>query len=398
MKIAIVIYGTRGDVQPMLALALGLMKNGHEILFCAPPEHGELLKRHGCPFVPFGPNLKEIFKANAPKNGSPAKQPSAKAMKMEITNQIGLLPEILKASDLLLGVGFVLGVPTAAEVLKIPYRFVIFYPAILGTSIHDPLPGRLLFGFGRWIMNAALKGFINKKRKEVGLNPIRDVWGNWMGEHVLVACDAALNPVREGVAFQCTQTGYMFLPPQTGLNPEVEQFISSGKPPVFIGFGSNPISRPEKLAHLFPKVAQITGQRLIISKGWADLEETLRSPDICYADDLPYEILFPKLAAIIHHGGTGTMASAARAGIPQAAFPYMADQFENRKQIVKLGLGPNACDFKKMSVKTLSDAINACTTNESYRKKSAEISQQLKSTNGLELTMQLIEQQMKQYL
>jgi UDP:flavonoid glycosyltransferase YjiC (YdhE family) len=89
------------------------------------------------------------------------------------------------------------------------------------------------------------------------------------------------------------------------------------------------------------------------------------------------------------------MAAAARAGIPQVAFPFMADQFENRKQIVKLGLGPNSCDFKKLSSKDLSSAIKECVTNDKYKEKAMEISRQLQDSNGLEMTLELIEDELK---
>jgi UDP:flavonoid glycosyltransferase YjiC (YdhE family) len=85
------------------------------------------------------------------------------------------------------------------------------------------------------------------------------------------------------------------------------------------------------------------------------------------------------------------MAIAARAGIPQVAFPFMADQFENRKQIVKLGLGPYACDFKKLTAKDISEAINECVGNDKYKKNAIGLSTKLQSTNGLELTLKLIE-------
>jgi len=394
VKISIVINGTRGDVQPMLALAIELIKSGHEIVFCAPPENEELVKRYNCPFVPFGPNYKELFKQNAQIKGGATAAPSPKEMKKETENQISLLPEIMKGSDLVLGVGFVLGVHTAADILKVPYRFFVFYPVLLGTSKYDPFLNRLMFGFGRLMTNLVMKGFINKKRIEVGLQPIKDVWGNWMGDHVIAACDRELNAVREGVSFNFTQTGYMLLKSQSELPENVVKFLNSGKPPVFIGFGSNPVSRPEKFSRVFSEVSKATGQRLVISRGWADLPEE-NTEDILYVDEVPFELLFPRLAAIVYHGGTGTMAAAARAGIPQAAFPYMADQFENRKQIVKLGLGPDACDFKKISAKAISSAINECVTNENYKKKAQEISQKLINTNGLELTVKLIEDELK---
>ena len=394
MKIAIVVNGTRGDVQPMFALATGLIKNGHQIICCAPPENEELAERYSIPFVAFGPNYKELFKQNAQMKGGATKSPSPAEMKKETENQINSLPEILKGSDLVLGVGFVLGVHTVADILKVPYRFVIFYPILLGTSNTDPFINRLMFGFGKSMTNMVMKSFINKIRVGLKLQPIEDVWANWMGDHVIVACDKELNAAREGVAFKFTQTGFMLLPSQTGLSENVEEFLDSGKPPVFIGFGSNPVSRPEKYSQIFEEVSKATNQRLIVSKGWADLPEN-NSPDILFVDEVPFDKLFTRLAAIVYHGGTGTMASAARAGIPQVAFPFMADQFENRKRIVKLGLGPNACDFKKISAPALKSAINECVTNENYKKNARDISQKLEASNGIELTIGLIENELR---
>jgi vancomycin aglycone glucosyltransferase len=394
MKIAIVVNGTRGDVQPMLALATGLIRNGHEIIFCAPPENEELLKRYNCPFIVFGPNYKEIFSKSGHKKSGATAAPSPKEMKKETENQIDLLPEIINGSDLVLGAGFVLGVHTAADLLGVPYRFVIFYPVLLGTTKTDPLIYRALFGFGRSMTNMVMKNFINKKRSLIGLPPIRDVWENWMGDNVIVACDKELNSVREGVSFNFTQTGYILLPSQNRLPEKVENFLNSGTPPVYIGFGSNPVSHPEKYHPIFCDVQKATNQRLIISKGWANLPEH-NSSHIFYVDEMPFEYLFPRLAAIVYHGGTGTMAAATRAGIPQVAFPFIADQFENRKQIIKLGIGPAACDFKKLSARTLISAIIECTTNEKYKENAVNLSRTLRCSNGLELTLQLIEKEMK---
>jgi len=394
MKIAIVVNGTRGDVQPMFALATGLIKNGHQIICCAPPENEELAERCSIPFVAFGPNYKELFKQNAQMKGGATKSPSPAQMKKETENQINLLPELLKGSDLVLGVGFVLGVHTVADILKVPYRFVIFYPILLGTSNTAPFINRLMFGFGKSMTDMVMKSFINKKRADVELQPIKDVWANWMGDHVIVACDKELNAVHEGVSFNFTQTGFILLPSQTGLPTNVEKFLNSGKPPVFIGFGSNPVSRPEKYNQIFDEVSKATNQRLIVSKGWADLPENNTS-NVLYVDEMPFDLLFPRLTAIVYHGGTGTMAAAARAGIPQIAFPFMADQFENSKQIVKLGLGPKACDFKKISADILISSINECVTNKRYRENALEISTKLQNSNGLELTIELVENELR---
>jgi UDP:flavonoid glycosyltransferase YjiC (YdhE family) len=130
MKISIVIYGTRGDVQPMLALATALIKRGHEIVFCATPDHESLVKRYHCPFVPFGPDLRKLFQEANVKGGAVVR-PSLKAMKEGTAKQIDQLPEIMRGSDLVLGVGFVLGVHSAADRLNVPYRLVVLYLSLI---------------------------------------------------------------------------------------------------------------------------------------------------------------------------------------------------------------------------------------------------------------------------
>ena len=185
----------------------------------------------------------------------------------------------------------------------------------------------------------------------------------------------------------------LLLPSIDTLSDHVESILSSGPPPVYIGFGSNPVSKPEKFIQIFNEVSVKTKHRLIIAKGWADLPENNTS-NILFVDEMPFEKLFPRLAAIVYHGGTGTMAAATRAGIPQVAFPFMADQFENHKQIVKLGLGPKACNFKNLTADILATTINECIENDKYKKNTIKIAESLNKTNGLELTIGLIESEL----
>jgi vancomycin aglycone glucosyltransferase len=390
MKIACVILGTRGDVQPTLALAKGLIDRGHKVTICAPPENEDLVSGVNCQFIPFGPNVKKALdNPNRQKGGVAIKITPGEA-KMLINDQINLLPKMLDGSDLILGVGIVLGVHTAADILKIPYRFLIYYPIILGTTSDDPLKDRMMFGLGRSMINLFIKGFINKHRAKFSLPPIKDTWSHWLGEKVIVACDPELNRAREGVSFHFAQTRFMLLPSQKRLSQNVIDFCNSGKPPVYIGFGSNPIAKTEKFKQIFEKVKEYTNQRLIISKGWADLPEN-NSSDILYVDEMPFDQLFPRLAAVIYHGGTGTMAEISRAGIPQAAFPFMADQFANRDNIVKLGLGPKTCNFKQMTAESISFAIKECITNNIYKTNALDLSIRLNKSNGTDLTIRLIE-------
>jgi vancomycin aglycone glucosyltransferase len=315
-------------------------------------------------------------------------------MKEGTAKQIDQLPEIMRGSDLVLGVGFVLGVHSAADRLIVPYRLVVLYPVLLGAGSEAPLVQRMMFKMGRSVTNMTIKGFINKKRQESGLAPIQDVWEHWMGPEVIVACDPEINKVPGDSLFQNQQTGYMILPSDQVIPEKVAQFLEAGTPPVYIGFGSNPISQPEKYSQIFKEVSERCSQRLIVSKGWANLPEE-ESNNILYVDEMPFEHLFPRLAAIVSHGGTGTVAYAARAGIPQCLFPFMADQFENRKRIVSMGIGPHCCDFKKLNADNLTAAISACLSNENYRTNAIALSKQLNLTDGLEKTVTLVEETAK---
>jgi vancomycin aglycone glucosyltransferase len=397
MKISIFVYGTRGDVQPMLALAIGLKEKGYEIVFIANPENEEMVKSYGCHFVPFGPNVKEQIKENALRKRSPLKaSPSAfKEFKGYVEDQMNFLPDIIKDSDLILNAGLGMGVSTAADLMNIPYRFVIFYPMLLGPGKSGPFLDRLKEKSGRFIANALLKSLINKRRVKAGLKPIDDVSKSYAGKHVIVAADAALNKVKDRVSANYTQTGYMFLPSKSGLPEKVKKFIAAGPPPVFIGFGSNPIYYPHELSHMFIRISNTTQRRLIVSKGWSELDTANSSSEVLYVGDMPYEFLFPQMATVIHHGGTGTMAYAARAGVPQAGFPFMADQFNNREQIARLRIGPETCDFKKMTTEKISKAIIQCITNDEYKKNALDISQKIRNADGLKLTVALIDEEFK---
>ena len=390
MRIAIVVFGTRGDVQPTVALALELRKAGHEVILCVPPEHEDWINAYGCPVIPFGSNVKEMIKKGGEKAGQPATRPSVKTMRQEISYHIDKLPDIVRGSDLLIGVGLVQGVPTVAEKLNIPYRFLAFYPGIMGPPRDAPFPGRLTWAFGKWATNAAMRGLINKKRKETGLKPIADVWTNWMGENVILASEKALIPVSDKVDFRCTQTGYMFLPSLAPLPEEVERFLAAGAPPVFIGFGSNPIHKPEQFSRIVAGVAKTTGRRLIVSKGWGAIESTTDQENCLFVDEVPYDLLFPRVAMMVHHGGIGTLAAAARAGVPQAAFPFMADQFMNRKEMIRIGISPKTVAFKKMTAELLTRVISEGLAEARYREKAVEIAMEINRHDGTVMTAGVI--------
>ena len=390
MHITIVINGTRGDVQPMVALAIGLRSKGHEMQFFAPPENQALVEEYGFRFIPFGPNYKKLLEESKKKKGSVSRVLAPKIVVREALNQIHQLPGLIQQTDLILGVGFVLGVHTVADLLKVPYRFVIFYPSLLGPANTDPRMFRLAFRSGKILTNLFLRKKINRFRRMSQLSTVQGVWDHWMGEEVLVACDPELNPVREGISFKTVQTGSLILKSSGTLSKATENFLSQGPPPVFIGFGSNPLADKDQFLQLIRQVAASTQQRLLVSPGWSGLSGESTN-DILFIGEEPFDILFPHLSAIVFHGGTGTLALAARAGLPMAAFPFLADQFDNRNRIAALGIGPKTCDFKDISAEKLILTVNDLLNNPDFKRVAVELAKKLESKDGLESTIQLIE-------
>ena len=175
------------------------------------------------------------------------------------------------------------------------------------------------------------------------------------------------------------------------LDGEVEAFLDSGPPPVYVGFGSMPVPRNESLGRLLADAARTAGRRLVVASGWGGPKGTARQRDCLFVEDVPHPLLFPRVAAVVHHGGAGTVATAARAGVPQIVLPYMSDQFLWRSQVVKLGLGPKAGLLRMLSARSLSNAILECLGNEGYRRKAEEIATAIRGTDGVELTVRAVE-------
>jgi len=386
MKITLVACGSRGDVQPMLALALGLQGAGHEVLLTVPPEHATRVEPHGCPVRPLGAG----FEDNPVFAGASARA-FGRFIKQELQDEIRELPEIARGTDLVLATGLVFGVPSVAEHLGVPYRMVTFAPvAMLGTS-RDPLWIRLAAWAARVATNAGFKRLLNGERARLGLAPVSDVLASWAGERAIAASDPALTRLPAGAIPKTVQTAYMHLPSSGKLGPELQAFLEAGPPPVYVGFGSMPIERAAAVGRMLGEVARRLQRRLVVLSSGATLDALAGDPLCLVIGDEPHDQLFPRVAAVVHHGGAGTVATAARAGVPQIVAPVLADQTHWRRQVTQLGLGPHVAGMKRLSARSLAGAISECLSNPAYAERARETASKLEGTDGVALTVELIE-------
>jgi UDP:flavonoid glycosyltransferase YjiC (YdhE family) len=170
-------------------------------------------------------------------------------------------------------------------------------------------------------------------------------------------------------------------------------FIEGGQPPVFIGFGSMPVKNPAKTTQTILAALKETNQRAILHTGWSGLGETELPDHVFKIDYTPYSWLFPRMAMVIHHGGSGTTAFGLRAGVPSCAVPLLGfDQIYWGKRIAALGAGPPPIPFRNLTVKNLSHVIRQATSDPVFRQKAAALGEKIWAEKGIENAVGIINQ------
>jgi UDP:flavonoid glycosyltransferase YjiC (YdhE family) len=169
------------------------------------------------------------------------------------------------------------------------------------------------------------------------------------------------------------------------------RFIESAERPVFIGFGSMPLSNPEETTQLILQALEESGQRAILHKGWGGLGGNSLPDTVFQIDYAAYEWLFPRMAAVIHHGGSGTTAAALRAGVPSLIVPFLFDQFYWARRVSDLGVGPRAIPFRQLTSRRLAKQIRRAVEDPGLRDRAQRLGEKLRAENGVENAINIIE-------
>jgi vancomycin aglycone glucosyltransferase len=352
VHVLLVAVGTRGDVQPALALALELRTLGHAVRLCISPNFVDWAKGLGLEAVPMGVEMRMPGR----KSGAmPALTPEElrrlrEAMPDLITDQFEIIGAAADGCDVIVGANaHQYAAPSIAEHAGIGCVTAVYAPVALPSPdvAPPPPPGQAIDTARTTIKeqwrntakawNERALDRINHNRGRLGMDPIDDVLDSVLTDHTWLAADAALAPVPATPGRQVFQTGTWVLADRTPLPADLEAFIGSGAPPIFAGFGSMPAAGDVTRRLIY--AARTVGRRIIVSRGWADLDLIDDAPDCIAVGDVSHDVLFPLVAAVVHHGGAGTTAAAARAGVPQVITPMFGDQFYWASRIVALGVG-----------------------------------------------------------
>ncbi|HUI89818.1 MAG TPA: glycosyltransferase [Anaerolineales bacterium] len=373
MKILLSSIGSRGDVQPILALGLELRALGHEARLCVAPNFKEWIESYGIECTPIGPDLRKMTGGTVSgKPVLPSKELLQRLADESVRTQFQVITEAAGGCDLLLAAGALqIATRSVAEVMKIPYVFAAYCPAVLPSSKYPPpkTGGHYLYSLSEsenlqlWKQNEAefdarFGATLNEERKKVGLGPVPSVRSYVFADRPWLAADPVLAPSYPDADMQIFQTGAWFLPDLTKLPDKLQAFLADGAPPVYFGFGSMRAS--DQTSRVFIQAARALGLRSIISQGWANLELIDDAKDCIAIGDVNHEKLFPHAAAIVHHGGAGTTSTAARAGKAQVIIPHNYDQFYWAHRVQQLGMGISGPRRDDLTVDSLVGALRGC--------------------------------------
>ncbi|MFD4657695.1 nucleotide disphospho-sugar-binding domain-containing protein [Kitasatospora sp. NPDC058444] len=372
MRVVLATYGSRGDVEPMAALALRLRELGAEALVCAPPdeEFAARLAEAGVELVPVGESVRSLVSGPPP---APSELPRRAARLVEQFHAAVLAAAEPGGAVVATGLfPAVAGAQAAAEQLGARFTCVALQPTMLPSPQHRPfeypmLPyppevtdPRELWELDIGTMNALFGVAVNTRRAAVGLPEAANVRDLVLTGRPWLATDPLLDPWAspgepggggegdgggrdEGAAGAAwpavTQTGAWILPDERPLPADLSAFLAAGEAPVYVGFGSMPLRDPADAARVAVAAVRAQGRRVLLGRGWARLAEVDGAEDCFAVGEVNQQALFPKVAAVVHHGGAGTTTTAARAGTPQVLVPQIVDQPYWASRVADLGIG-----------------------------------------------------------
>jgi UDP:flavonoid glycosyltransferase YjiC (YdhE family) len=232
---------------------------------------------------------------------------------------------------------------------------------------------------------------INKERRHLKLAPVKDILRHVIGEHVMVASDPVIAEVPPDVGLDCFQTGYLHLQANQKISERLEAFLAAGPAPIYFGFGSMSTGGQEVLIALIQASLVLTGQRGILSGFRFDKTCFADSKNCIFVDEVPHPLLFTRLAAVVHHGGSGTTATAALAGVPQIIVPHILDQYYWGERVHRCGLGPKPLRRSQLTAERLAKAINGCVSGQRYYGRASEIAEAVKKQDSRRLAVDFLE-------
>jgi len=414
MNITILSIGSVGDVQPYLALAVGLRNEGYNVRFAANLNFASLAAEYDLDFFPIQmDSLKFVQNREAQswlesdsilnliRNTERVIRPMLDKILVDVLNACRGSDVIIYHSYALPFVHYFgkhLNIPCIpASLHPMPNRA---HPAILSNIRRSPsktfnLLTHLLVHQISWqVFWPVVRKFWKEKGDISFISPYRQILKE--KQPVLCGYSPTVLPRPADLPDHVIITGYWFLeaPPKWQPDPDLTTFLSSDSPPIYIGFGSmgNPANNKDTVNIVLQALAE-TGQRAVLAAGWSGLGLGQRLPsNVFLLKSVPHKWLLPQMAAIVHHGGAGTTGTALSTGVPSIVIPHFGDQYFWGRRVAELGVGPEPIARKKLSADRLAQAISTATQDQAMKERAITLGIQIRAENGINQAIQVIRQ------
>lgn len=390
MRILIITAGGRGDVAPFTGLGQRLQQAGHQVALGAKESFADLVRECGLEYrsLPGDPiALSRVRQA--------ARSPEdAQAVFGEFVDRLGdgVLAATAAGTDLLLtAFGPAPQVRVVAEGFGIPSLGVYLAPGVptrefppagrTGTGEFSP-EDNLALGREAFSGTGALyAGVLRRLRAELDLPAVAQEAGPPDGWQICHGYSPAVVPRPADWSATAHVTGYWWPPRPPHWQPPAQlvDFLQAGPPPVFIGFGSSTAAL-EPLHDVLATTVKRAGVRAVVQSGWAEVEPT--GDDVLVIGDVPYDWLFPQMAALVHHCGAGTTAAGLRAGVPTVPVPVLTDQPFWADRMHRLGVATRPLPLDDLTVDSLTHALRSCLDQSTYRIRATELARRIRTDDG----------------
>ena len=409
MRVMIATFGTRGDLQPFLALARRLVRTGHQAAVCTAEGYRSQVQEAGVDYLPMNNEMLRLTQdvmATMNVRGAPAllramNAAQRSALHDQWTSARDYRPDVIVYHPKALG-GYHI-----AEKLDIPGVLALPLPFFTPTQDfpipfigHWPLRGRANRASYQLQRATAVLygGLLNDFRDHLGLAPIRRTATLLTDHHgqpvpILYPFSRHVRPIPTDYPAHAHVTGPWFLDHDPGWQPpdQLQQFLTAGPAPIYIGFGSMGFSQgADRRYQAIVEAVDRAGLRAILGRGWSQTTiET--SPKILVVDDIPHDWLFPRVSAVVHHGGSGTTAAGLRAGRPSLLCPMIGDQPFWAEQVHALGAGPRPLPWRKLTATRFHSRLRALVTDTGYREQATSIGHLIATEDGPRAAIDVLE-------
>ncbi|MEV5980603.1 glycosyltransferase [Streptomyces sp. NPDC052114] len=407
MKVSLVVTGSRGDVQPFIALGRTLTARGHSVILATHADFEKLVREAGLDFgeLPGSPRdfLAHPALAEALQQGASLFR-AARKVPRQTPEHIRLLAsriaEVCEGADLV--VNSVLSRILFEDDGKAPWASLTWWPLpptkewpamMAPQSRSGPLYNRVTHKMAGLLDWVSIRGY----RKDAGMPalPFGAPYGE-LGRDVPLLCPVTREMFTEPDDWPALSkfTGYWFWDREWSPSDALVDFMEAGEPPVTLSFGSIwPVHQPDKTLRKVLGVVRSYGKRLVLVGGGPDEVPD----DVFRVEDVHYPWLFPRSSVVIHHGGCNTTGEALRSGTPQVVVPTFADSPFWAAQVHRLGVSPKPIPFSKFTAELLDEALGKALGDEAMAKRAATIGEAVRAEQGTETAVDILEDWVKRW-